>query len=193
MITLEGIPYITSEDHYRLFKVDNKWHEKILSGGLLLSNHGDGIAYDVRVFGSYCDVAISPEGRDDAPFSIDYWTHRIPVLKSGSAVKLDVGFTYEGELDQWHWERRRAAVIVAWTTAPGRGRHRQLRRKLRRIEVEYPHKPGSTGLNRSNSSYKDKEGVIPFYVRYLRAIERRSLRGSKFKRLNYNDLWNIWD
>ncbi|MDO3107870.1 hypothetical protein [Mycobacteroides abscessus] len=193
-ITLDGIPHIFSNGDYRMFVEENKMTDKILLGELLLSNHGDGIAYDVRVFGSYCDVAISADSLDGELSSIDHWTHRIPALKSGSAVKLMVGFAYNGKLDYdsyADWERQRATVIVAWTTTPGRGRHRQLRRRLRRIEVEYPHKPG---LTRSRSfTSKEKEGVIPFYVRRVRSMERRSLRGAKHRRLYSNDLWRSRD
>ncbi|SPX82475.1 Uncharacterised protein [Mycobacteroides abscessus] len=194
-ITLDGIPNLFPDGSYRMFtqEKDNFTSKKALLGGLLLSNHGDGIAYDVRVFGSYCDVAISPDDPDCDVTSVDYWTHRIPALKSGASVKLMASFSHTGDLGRnsyAEWERKRARVIVIWTTAPGRSWHKQFRRRLGRIEVENPHKPG---LNGRQNSPDEKEGVIPFYVRRVSSIERRSLRGSKFKRLYYNDLWRSWD
>jgi hypothetical protein len=178
---LECMPRVLSDScfRYELFVRETKANnDSRLSLDLLLANYGDGDAYDVRVFGSDCDVAIDPGSLDRRGFPANLWGHRLPVLKSGAAVKLVLAVPSWSYAYRNRFERKKITVIVVWTTSPGRGRHHQLRRRVESIEVIPPYEPGELKL-----PFDHKYGScrIPFFVRSVKALEKRAIRSNEGK------------
>lgn len=129
-------------------------------GDVALINDGDGTAYDVRVFGSNCDVAAKPV--ELFPGQQTHWTYRIPKIAAGEAVRLLVAA--EGPPPNGD-----EVVIVTWSPSP--------RRWFRRTE--------RFGIDDFGSEELFPPGIapttsIPRRVRRTRTLERRSPRARRY-------------
>lgn len=136
-------------------------------GDVALINDGDGDAYDIRVFGSKCDVgartqALFPDHRR-------HWTYRIPIAKSGEVVHLLVaadGPPLRGD----------EAIIISWSPSPRRWFRRTQRFRLADIGAEELFPPGIAPI-----------ASIPWYVRRTRSLEKRSPRALRYGSLGLPD------
>ncbi|MGY1871995.1 hypothetical protein [Nocardia gipuzkoensis] len=136
-------------------------------GDVTLINDGDGHAYDIRVFGSKCDVGVQTQ--ELFPDQRRHWTYRIPIAKSGEVIRLLVaaeGPPLRGD----------EAVIVSWSPSPRRWFRRTQRFRLADIGAEELFPPGVAPI-----------ASIPRYVRRTRSLEKRSPRAVRYGSLGLPD------
>lgn len=135
-------------------------------GRAALLNLGNGDAYDVRVFGSGCDVGMpnNPESKDDT------WTYRLPVLKAGETQILWVGVEKGATMAE------NDAIIVTW--APNRWWRRTIRFPVKKIAFEDIFPPGMLDYVK-----------IPWWVRRTVSLERKSPRAQMYLRPPRKSEW----
>lgn len=133
-----------------------------------LINIGDGNAYDVRLYGSGCDVAV-PSRDDLQPGTTQMWAHRLAILGAGQTARLTVGVPEALSGSE--------ALVVTWSPSPKRWLRKTKRFEFNELPTESIFPP----------SIMDAVD-IPKHVRRTKKLEELSPRANHtLKRDENND------
>ncbi|MEC4847486.1 hypothetical protein R2359_26400 [Mycobacteroides chelonae] len=127
-------------------------------GVAALINLGDGDAFDIRLFGSGCDVGVR-----NTPDNEGKWTYRIPVLKAGATQLIAIGTEKGKQMEKGD------AIIVTWAPRSRRWFRRTMRIDVAELTGEHLLPPGVLEYVK-----------IPWWVRRTSSLERKTPRAQEY-------------